>query len=112
MEKKNHEKSASIESLQGLSEDDIKSLKAEFYSEKDILEVEQNFNKVHFSVSVFNNAAPEKKSAESVTIEDAKSMLSRKDFISAIAAAVLENGHYSISRINIPNGMTYLTMFL
>lgn len=95
-----------------LSSIDVKTLEAEFYSEKEIDEVERNFHKVGFSISFFHNISPENSFKKDLSANEAQNMLGRNNFISAVAQAILDINHYSVSRIYEANGVKYVTCFM
>jgi hypothetical protein len=87
---------------------DIETLKAECYSEDDIQEIERFFENVHFSISFFDLSTPANSFKKDLTTEEAEKILTRKHFISAVAQAIMNRHHYSISRIYETNGTSYL----
>ena len=87
---------------------DIEALKAECYSEDDIQEIERFFEKVHFSISFFDLSTPANSFKKDLTTEEAEKILARKHFVSAAAQTIIDQHHFSISRIYETNGISYL----
>jgi len=95
-----------------LNSNDVKTLEAEFYSECDIKDIERNFDKVRFTISFFDNLTPQKSFKKDLTAEEAEVILSRKNFISAVAQAITDQHHFSVSRIYTTNGTIFLTCLI
>lgn len=91
---------------------DVETLKAECYSEDDILEIERFFESVHFSISFFDHLTPANSFKKDVTADEAEKILSRKHFVSAVALAIMNLHHFSISRIFKTEGTSYLECYM
>ncbi len=91
---------------------DARILEAEFYSEKDIDEVERNLQNVRYSISFFHSTTPENSFKKDLSADEAQNMLGRNNFISAVAQAILDINHYSVSRIYEAKGVKYVTCFM
>lgn len=95
-----------------LSSEDILFLKSLFYSESDIDEIKRNINNVRYSISFFDFTTPENGFKKYITAKEAEETLKRKNFLSAVAEAITDLNHYSVSQINGVNGEQYLTVFI
>lgn len=110
--KKTVRSEAACSSAFRLSRNDVKVLETEYYSESDIKEIEQNFDKVRFTISFFDNLTPQKSFKKDLTAEEAQVILSRINFISAVAQAIIDQHHFSVSRIYTANGTSYLSSYM